>query len=61
MKKLIIYIAVLLLAFACNKPAAKVTLDLTEGTSTNVELYKLNLNRLSFVDSLNTDKKGHLT
>lgn len=61
MKKLIIYIAVLLLAFACNKPAAKVTLDLKEGTSTNVELYKLNLNRLSFVDSLNTDKKGHLT
>lgn len=60
MKKLILYFAVLLLAFACNKPSAKVTLDLKEGVATNVELYKLDLNRLSFVDSLSTDAKGHL-
>ena len=60
MKKYFILAALLLMAVSCNKPAAKVNMDLKEGISTNVELYKLDVNRLSFVDSLNTDKSGHL-
>ena len=60
MKKYFILAALLVLAVSCNKPAAKVNLDIKEGVSTNVELYRLDINRLSFVDSLNTDKSGHL-
>ena len=60
MKKYFILAVLLLLAVSCNKPAAKVNLNLVEGVSTNVELYKLDVNRLSFVDSLSTDKNGHL-
>jgi hypothetical protein len=60
MKKYFILAALLLIAASCNKPSATVNLDLKEGVSTGVELYKLDVNRLSFVDSLKTDKNGHL-
>ena len=60
MRRFIIPLMALLLAVSCNKPGATVNLDLKEGIATNVELYKLDYNRLSFVDSLATDKNGHL-
>ena len=60
MRKYFILAVLLCLAVSCSKPAAKVNLNLKEGVSTNVELYKLDVNRLSFVDSLNTDKAGRL-
>lgn len=61
MKRYLLPLVALLLAASCSKPAATVTLDLKEGAATNVELYRLDYNKLSFVDSLATDAKGHLT
>lgn len=60
MKKVLLPLLVLLLAASCNKPGAVVNLTLKEGISTNVELYKLDYNRLTFTDSLATDKNGRL-
>ena len=60
MKRYLIPLMALLLAASCNKPGAVVDLDLKEGVSTNIELYKLDYNRLSFIDSLETNAKGHL-
>ena len=60
MRKYFILATLLLIAAACNKPSATVNLDLKEGVATNIELYRLDFNRLSFVDSLATDKDGHL-
>lgn len=60
MKKYLIPLLALLLAASCNKPGAVVDLDLKEGVATNIELYKLDYNRLTFIDSLETDAKGHL-
>ncbi|MBO4558130.1 MAG: TlpA family protein disulfide reductase [Bacteroidales bacterium] len=60
MKKLFIAAIALLLVASCNKPAAVVNLALKEGVATNVELYKLALNRLTLVDSLSTNDNGQL-
>jgi peroxiredoxin len=60
MKKYLIPALVLLLAASCSKSSATVNLSLKEGIPTNVELYRLDFNQLSFVDSLSTGKDGHL-
>lgn len=60
MKKTLLPLLVLLLAASCSKPGAVVNLTLKEGISTNVELYKLDYNKLTFTDSLSTDKNGRL-
>lgn len=60
MKKYIYALLALMLAFSCSRPSATVDLSLKEGVATNIELYRLNLNQLSFVDSLMSDKDGSL-
>lgn len=60
MKKILIAIATLLLVASCNKPVAVVDLDLKDAPKTDVQLYKLDMNRLTLVDSLTTDKNAHL-
>jgi len=60
MKKFIIAIAAVLALASCSKPAATVDFKLKEGAQTDVQIYKLDYNKLSFVDSLNTDKNGEL-
>ena len=60
MKK-ILPLLLILLAVSCSKPAAKADLSLKEGVATNVELYRLDLNRLTLLDSLATDAKGRLS
>ena len=60
MRKYIIPVLVLLLAVSCSKPSATVSLSLKEGVATNIELYRLALNQLSFIDSLATGKDGQL-
>ena len=60
MKKFILTALTLILIVSCNKPKATVELSLKEGVATNMELYRLDLNQLSFIDSLSTDKNGHL-
>lgn len=60
MKKTLLPLLVLLLAASCSKPGAVVDLTLKEGISTNIELYKLDRNKLTFADSLSTNKNGRL-
>lgn len=60
MRKYFIAALALLLAVSCNKHSATVELSLQEGIPTNVELYRLDLNQLSFIDSLSTGKNGEL-
>ena len=60
MKRFLIPMLAVLLAVSCSKPAAVVNLDLKDGACKPVGLYKLDYNRLTFVDSLSTDKNGHL-
>ena len=61
MKKLLIPLVALLMLASCSKPSAMASLSLKEGVSTNVELYRLDLNRLTLLDSLCTDKSGRLS
>ncbi|MBO4417428.1 MAG: TlpA family protein disulfide reductase [Bacteroidales bacterium] len=60
MKKTLLPLILLLIAVSCSKPGAVVNLTLKEGISTNVELYKLDYNKLTFTDSLSTNKNGRL-
>lgn len=60
MKRIIFPLIALLAVVSCSKPGAVVNLDLKEGVATNVELYRLDYNRLSFIDSLATNGNGHL-
>lgn len=61
MKKYLLMAAVLLLAASCAKPSAKVSLQLKDAPGHNVELYRLDINRFTLVDSLATDKNGELS
>ena len=60
MKKYLIVLLAMMLAASCGKPSAVVEMNLKDGASSRVGLYKLDYNRLTFVDSLDTDKNGHL-
>lgn len=60
MKKIFIALCALLLVASCNKPSAVVDLNLKDAPKTAVELYRLDFNKLSLVDSLTTDPAGHL-
>ena len=60
MKKTLIVLAALLIAVSCNRPSAVVDLNLKDAPGTDVQLYRLDINKLSLVDSLATDRNGHL-
>ena len=60
MKKTIIALAAFLLVASCNKPAAVVDLNLKDAPKTDVQLYRLDMNKLSLVDSLTTGQDGCL-
>lgn len=61
MKRYLIPLLAMLVAVSCNnKPHAVVNLDLKEATEVKVGLYKMGIDSRTLVDSLTTDKKGHL-
>lgn len=61
MRKIILLAAVLLMAVSCNNPSAKVNLQIKDAPEHSVELYRLDVNRFTLVDSLTANKNGEVT
>ena len=61
MKKYLLMAAVLLMAVSCAKPSAKVSLQLKDAPGHTVELYRLDVNRFTLIDSLAAGKDGELS
>ncbi|MBQ7222811.1 MAG: AhpC/TSA family protein [Bacteroidales bacterium] len=59
MKKYLIICLVLLVAVACNKNQARISVNVNDMTDSTVVIYKLNYNYFSLVDTVKTDADGH--
>ena len=51
MKKTLIVLAALLIAVSCNRPSAVVDLNLKDAPGADVQLYRLDINKLSLVEA----------
>ena len=61
MKKYLLLAAMMLLAISCSGPSAKVTLQIKDAPGHSAELYRLDMNRFTLIDSLTADQNGQIS